>query len=726
MFLNQEKITVKHPYCFDYIKKFSDENMKTLAILFCKHRDFNYEEVMAFLKFCEGRDLIDDASLSLINYLNCSDNMSCEKIIEVHSCSNHCYECAYSNKYSNGNSFNEKLVLSYLLANPGILSKLQYLNIDEKIFGYCKVFNNQVFHIYKEIFNCFVTDPINFKENLIKKYSRESVDAQKCMDFSIDDLLEYNSSEDDFKQALELLKHKSITDDDKNIKVNRTPTPVNTIQGLSRQKAEKSFNQYDFSLITDNYEAEQLLFFNKDLYPEEKKKEVKLVTLNLENSNLKVNINDKKQARDDVELLQDLKSKTVVTNDISNFNTFLKKSSTVECDILNPLSNDISIVSKSKQKKLDSKSRSDIYEYAIFNPIDTLGNTFDKNTDAKLSKYSTFINIVSDFGSYKKIHNEISIAIMILVEYFEDSDELLLSTFRFGKYGPLYLINLKDKDIVTSLMQTFNSSDYIKISYDTVPLTWRMLQEKIMINNYFSIKTAYSIINFNKPYKTKKEVINEIEGIQLPDTVSIKDEVYLSIKRYQNIYKHFMKKEFNTNTLNLFNFESKFNKLLASSYKPSDEVLNLSSSDGKSIASSYTSTNNKFFYTFLYDSIKSRLIHEVNKEAVYLETCFLNIDSYLSHNFETSSTSVLGYIAENDLFTVIKNEIYRIVCIEMIDNDFINKCDARLVSINDSGLVFSSNRKSLDVLIDFVNHIMRNVAKKYLKNYRSNCKINIR
>ncbi|MCG8540087.1 MAG: hypothetical protein MJA82_09130, partial [Clostridia bacterium] len=73
----------------------------------------------------------------------------------------------------------------------------------------------------------------------------------------------------------------------------------------------------------------------------------------------------------------------------------------------------------------------------------------------------------------------------------------------------------------------------------------------------------------------------------------------------------------------------------------------------------------------------------------------------------------------------MKNEIYRIVCIEMVKKDLMNKCFVRLLSISSNGFVFSCTKDDINILIDFINHTMRSVSKKYLKKYIPDFSVNI-
>ncbi|MCG8542260.1 MAG: hypothetical protein MJA82_20360, partial [Clostridia bacterium] len=620
--------------------------MKEFAISFCKNRDFNYEEVMAFLKFCEGRSLISDSSLSLTKYLNFSDDMSCTIITDKYNCSNFCHECTYSDKYCNANIHFEKTILSYILNNSDKLDEYLALGINCDTFKSCKVFNNSIFKIYREIFEALLSQQDNLKEVLIKKYSNETKEAKKYIYFTIDELLNYNCSHDEFRKALEKLEIEKPVNTD----------PVKQAQLHQKQKTTEvnsslSNIQYDYTDAPGNHVPGQMGFLDQSWFSKEKKKEIKIIKLEPnENIGAPSELND---TQIDISSISFSETSSKIIDNLNNADISIKPSklSIDSKPASNLLPGIIDANISSKKASGIKKVHNDAYENTIFSLLDQANNNENKTSITETFNSIPEINLIKTYNDFKKIYNDITMSIMLLLEYFEDTDELLLAAFRFGKYSPLYLLNLKDKDIVSSLMPTFKNKDYIKVSFDSCPLIWRMLQSNIEIDNYFSIRTAYSVVNFNGKFKLRKEIIEELDGLKISENLSPREEIYVSLKRYQNIYKTFMKKKFNTDTLKLFYYENDFNRLLGNSYKTYRNF----SQDDNNLKFTYSLVDNCFNYEFFFDSKRSDLISKIDNN-VFIEVVFFDIHSHLDSYYEEKSTTLLGYTFENDHLSIMKNE----------------------------------------------------------------------
>lgn len=668
--------------CIEYLKeRLSPEELKAHMIKLCISHHC-VELIPSHLALLKAQGLINEEEFSIDEFN--IENDYCTKFSELNKCVRSCFLCPFSNSYTNQFSNEERMLLSFALKDRSNFERLINIGITSKLFRayYCINFDNVVvIPLYQLIYKCLESNYEYVEKQLFNILRKEENLENPDIDMSIKILKSIIKEE----YSTELIEQSIVT----------LTEVINSSQ--SNENTDVVYLTTDIDLNGKKQSTESELPHFTTTGIEFLKRNRKII----ENQCTFL-----ETPLDSVEPTAELLSsgqQTAKRNQSENQNKTSKNKfkSIDEKDDKKFLNDDVKTQQMSIPIDLIFQQHELVVEDQLFQAGDV--NSINKrvhieNTDELIYENIEVIRNRSDFlriEPYFLCNRE------YYLEYFAEDDRLLVF---FEKEQILFMIELKDPSIIILIMFHFIEKDFTKVIFSSHELIHRFLKENIRINNVFSIQTAYSTIHRFHNFKTKEEIVKELTGENILNKNRI-DFAIQSIKLYPSIYRAF-EKILKLNQVDLFKKESQFDYLL-----------------GKSLFASVLGYTKKSFhlighfkYSFIYDELPEVKLN-MEGNGILIKASYTNLPA--KEKFQ--SVTAVGYTYDkllSDFYDIAKIDLYRAVCIRMINKNIIDKYEIQLLSLTSKGLVFyCGSAASYRALFDILNQSLDIVSKEYIKDY---------
>ena len=717
--------------CFEILKdRVYEDNLKDYIIKLCLYKNLDKNFIENMMALCKVDGYIKETEFDISLYDKNNISNVCDDLISSYDCNKYCVLCKFSEHYKNEDLHEEKNILTYALKSEKNFKDLLDADITSDSFQSFIKIKNIILPLYKEIFVCAQNKLDSLKEILLSTLSiaynlnDEELDIISKI---LDDILHSNCNEGIFRDSVAKLLGSYIADPKKS-----------NITTIFNNNEDSSFG--DFSWLTPNSSEESSCISIQANIEEDNSEniqgQVTLLEFPTENNNnttdkkkdnlIKEKINSKKRADNNMEgqiaitnLYDTLLNPDAVHDHLikqaEEIIDFTAKDTTGETskDINNDLNNTISneIDNFSKDINQDKPQKKEKLEKVIEDEEENKKN--EQCSTEEISINVDFPNIVNiyNYDLFQTVYLNIINSKMLFLEYLPNTDELIL--FLEDMPNTLYVLDLSNKEIINSLFFPFIEKDVIKISFDTPLLINRLLKQNILIKNYFSIQTAYSVLNYNNKHKSKEDIVKELTGLVVPENLNHKDFSCLVINKYKSIHKAFVSKLFSSTTIQQFETESAFNILLGESYYGLTKVA---VKDEKNAAFKLTS---HFNYSFNFNLKSTNTLHD---NGFFIKASYMNLDDYLN-SLDTSLHSPLNYeyskeTEKKDVIIRFTKELYRKICIQLVIKNFVAKYNILLLNLSTESIIFYCDRVSYRAFFDILNQSMDVLAKEIYLEYK--------